>query len=290
MAHSSRQSDIIPDPDWNRLIPELIKEKDTIMLLGATDSGKSTFVRYAAQAILDKGLKVSIVDSDIGQSCFGLPGTISLKFLERLGDWKDLPDRLFFVGVLNPTKRIPMLLKGIRKMIGLARQLNSDLVLVDTTGLVSGEIGRNLKAAEIRAICPGKIIAIQKEFELERILVSIKAAKTYCLGVSPFVKKRSRKQRIRYRESRLADYFKGAGTICIPYDGVEFYYNDEITGFSECMIKEGILIGMNHCEDVLELGIIKAILDGSFLTKTPLRNPAAVNRIEIGDILVKMND
>jgi len=71
--------EIHPEPEWEELFRELRKLKGTALLLGATDSGKSTLVKYLARRLVAETVKVSVIDSDVGQSSLGLPGTISMK-------------------------------------------------------------------------------------------------------------------------------------------------------------------------------------------------------------------
>ncbi len=60
--------DIVPNLEWERLIEKLIKDKGTVLLLGATDSGKSTLAKYFIKRLVSENIRVSLVDSDVGQS------------------------------------------------------------------------------------------------------------------------------------------------------------------------------------------------------------------------------
>jgi polynucleotide 5'-hydroxyl-kinase GRC3/NOL9 len=60
--------DIVPNLEWERLLEKLIKDKGTVLLLGATDSGKSTLAKYFIKRLVSENIRVSLVDSDVGQS------------------------------------------------------------------------------------------------------------------------------------------------------------------------------------------------------------------------------
>ena len=47
-----------------------------VFVLGGVDSGKTTFTTRLAQAGLDAGLQVAVVDADLGQSTYGPPGRV----------------------------------------------------------------------------------------------------------------------------------------------------------------------------------------------------------------------
>jgi polynucleotide 5'-hydroxyl-kinase GRC3/NOL9 len=78
--------EIIPEPEWEGLAEELLNNKVTSIIMGATSSGKSTLARYLIAMLLSKNRVVSLIDSDIGQSSLGVPGTINMKVFKTTGD------------------------------------------------------------------------------------------------------------------------------------------------------------------------------------------------------------
>ena len=67
------------NPDWRKLASWVVKPQQIVLVIGATDAGKSTFCRFLADFALAKGFKVACVDADIGQSQIGPPTTIGVK-------------------------------------------------------------------------------------------------------------------------------------------------------------------------------------------------------------------
>ena len=97
---------ILPEPEWERLFDILKKQLCTIFLIGATNSGKSTLARYLITKLRGENIRVSLVDSDVGQPMIGLPGTISMKVFSNGSDIENLMfERMFFVGSTNPAKK-----------------------------------------------------------------------------------------------------------------------------------------------------------------------------------------
>ncbi len=164
--------EIIPEPEWGYLLGKLIRYKGVALIMGETDSGKSTIARYLIKRLVSKGITVSLVDSDIGQSSLGLPGTISMKVFRDERDYETFRfQRMSFLGTANPAIVIPMMIKTCGRMVDLCRK-TSEITLVDTTGLVSGRLGKTLKTGKMERIRPEHIIAVYRGQELEHILES----------------------------------------------------------------------------------------------------------------------
>ncbi len=68
--------EITAPKEWYTLLDILGKEKGIAIILGATDTGKSTLAKFLISHLCQRGLKVALVDADIGQSFLGPPATI----------------------------------------------------------------------------------------------------------------------------------------------------------------------------------------------------------------------
>ncbi|NWF51583.1 MAG: hypothetical protein HXY47_00685, partial [Nitrospirae bacterium] len=124
--------DINPEPEWEGVIEKLKLQKGVAFLIGATDSGKSTLAKYILKRLIREDIIVSVVDSDIGQSTLGLPGTITMNVFSEEEDIKDYSvsgrfEKMFFVGSTNPAKKINIMVDGSKKMVELCRK-KSDVV------------------------------------------------------------------------------------------------------------------------------------------------------------------
>jgi len=65
--------------------------RGTIMVIGASDTGKSTLARYLFQELCRAGLRVAYLDGDVGQSTLGLPTTMTVALSSRTGDEQFTP-------------------------------------------------------------------------------------------------------------------------------------------------------------------------------------------------------
>jgi len=278
--------EIVPEPEWEGLLDELIKKKGTALLLGATDSGKSTLAKYLIQRLVTKNITVSLVDADVGQSTLCLPGTISMKIFYDRSDLEHFSfERMYFVGAINPATRIPLMINGTKRMVDICEG-KSEIALVDTTGLVSGELGKVLKIGKVRAIKPEHIIAVQRLDELEHILSLIEGIPIHRIPASRMAKMRDREARVRYRKRKFLEYFKETevSEFLIDQRDVKFFYNDEFITLRETDFQEGTLLGLNHNDDTVALGILVEVADTSVTFKSRIPSLKGINRVVFSDI------
>jgi hypothetical protein len=71
-------------PEWEQLDVESLC--GTILVLGASDTGKSTLARHLCQALCHCGVRAAYVDGDLGRSTLGLPTTMTVVLEEGSGD------------------------------------------------------------------------------------------------------------------------------------------------------------------------------------------------------------
>lgn len=278
--------EIIPEFEWYKIVKELKRYKGTTILIGAVDTGKSTFTKYLIKELLTNKVRVSLVDSDIGQSSLGIPGIISMKRFDKPEDFDSFkPDKIFFVGDINPARKISIMVDGTMEMIGIARTEGVKTILVDTTGLIAGNEGMTLKMGKIIAIKPKHILALQEGDELEHILSLIEGICIHRLTVSPYARKRKQKERIEYRSKKYLEYFKGSRTIKLLHRRFEFFYNGKKIDIQEEPIKAGCLIGINRNDKTVALGIFMGLLLDKMFLKSPLKSFKGINRIVVGDIV-----
>ncbi|MBI4608732.1 MAG: hypothetical protein HY726_06985 [Candidatus Rokubacteria bacterium] len=208
---------MIPDPTWEAALRRAAAVR-VILIIGETDTGKTSFTTYLANGLLGRGDRVGVVDADLGQSDIGPPTTVGLGLIsqpvEQLGEAEVAG--LYFVGSTSPQGHLLPTVIGTKRMVDKALTLGLDRVLVDTSGLVQGELGRALKQHKIDLIDPDVLCCLQHGDECEPIL------KPYAAGRRPEVlrvassragRKRSQEERRLHRERTLQAYFHGARTL-----------------------------------------------------------------------------
>ena len=204
------------------MIPEQVIEvalkERTIFVMGDRDTGKTTFVLALANELFRQGFSVGIVDADIGQSDIGPPTTVGFGVVQAplttLGD--AAVRSLYFVGSISPKGCLLPLVIGARKMLDTALAHGLQKIILDTTGLISGQLGRVLKTYKIQLTAPDVIVCLQRARECEPILSAYHAfGKPIILRHSPAAQCRSKtlSDRQNHRATLFQRYFTGARLI-----------------------------------------------------------------------------
>ncbi len=200
--------------EWEEAF-SLAQEARIIFFLGRSDIGKTTALLTLANALHAQKYSVGIVDADIGQSSIGPPTTIGLGVLERpVQRLEEVTIQgLYFVGSITPVGHLLPTVVGTAHLVRKALQLGIEKVLIDTSGLVSGDLGRVLKHHKIELVSPDFIYCLQAERECEGILRAYSHTtrlRIVRLQPSPDRRIRSPEERRAYREERFKCYFATA--------------------------------------------------------------------------------
>jgi polynucleotide 5'-hydroxyl-kinase GRC3/NOL9 len=291
--------EIIAQKEWFFLLDVLKKEKGIVILLGATDTGKSSLAKFLILNLCQRGLKVALVDADVGQSTLGPPATIGLAMFKSDPDWEVVlsPPEIFFVGSTTPEGHFPIFLKGVKRMADKAISYGTELILVDTTGFVLGESGKELKRRKIDLLSPRFIFALQKSDEIEPILDLYKENplyKIYRLPLSEQVKPRSMEERRMDRANKFRDYFKDSviqelAIEEIQIEGEVIDPNGDILPFDWVLRINGLLIGLKDSNDeTLALAVIRNYFEKKTILRvsTPLREIERVKTIQLSSLKV----
>ncbi len=273
---------------WQDLGEHMSGEKGVVLFLGCMNTGKSVLVRYIAEKALSAGNKVCLIDADVGQSSLGIPGTVSMKRFLRPSDMEDYTARhLYFVGTVNPALMPLSVVRGTKVMLGRCRR-RTCLVLVDTSGLVTGPLGLFLKARKIKAVAPDHIVAIEWTRELEPILKGSKKTCIHILTPSQAVKRRGPKTRQSYRHRRLEAYFDPSrlNDYRIEINRPRYFYNGKPFVPNPEDFGHGLIVGLNRGERTLALGIIAGFSASIVDIKTPLMHLKNVDRIVMGNMVL----
>jgi len=212
---------IVPLPEWKSVVEIILENPGMVMLFGAIDTGKSSFAKYLIQQGVEKKLKVALVDSDMGQSTLGPPCTIGMTIFEDDFKLQSSNRKIFlhFIGATFPVGHLLATVVGIKKLVEKAKEHTTDLLIVDTTGLVYGDVAKELKFRKVELVEPQYLVGFQRNAEIEHLLIPQEKAgrcKIFRLPVSEKVVRRSPEERRGYREKKFAEYFASAELIEIP--------------------------------------------------------------------------
>ncbi|NJE25086.1 polyhydroxyalkanoate depolymerase [Thermococcus sp. MV5] len=199
-------------PEDRKEVVEVIKKLKKpvkVMIIGSVDSGKTTLTVFLANELLKEGLRVGIIDSDIGQKGILPPAVISLGFPEGVFTSLDeiKAEKHYFVGSITPNQFFGEMITGVKILVNEAIK-RADVILIDTTGLVHGP-GVELKRMKIEVTNPDIIIALQKKDELENITRPFEdKKKIFRLRISENARIHTREERRKIRRDKWKRYFK----------------------------------------------------------------------------------
>jgi len=269
----------------------LASEKCVIMLIGGPDTGKTALVERLADWLARSGT-VAVVDSDMGQSHIGPPTTIGWGLVkDKFAGWDAVEtEGFYFVGAASPYRHLLPTVVGAKLMCDAARS-NARFVIVDTTGLATGELGCVLKWSKIDAIQPDIVLAIQRGDELEPLLAPYRHAESpIIVPMRPpeAVGNKTVNQRTSYREGLFARYFENSDATELSGDCVSLRGKDTVPQpGGQNLVNRLVSLRDGNGRDIA-LGIIVEI-DVSrnlFLVRTPLKSGDEVRTVVLGDLRI----
>jgi polynucleotide 5'-hydroxyl-kinase GRC3/NOL9 len=271
-------------PGGARTLEHAVRSRLTL-LLGDIDTGKTSLATFLANELCRRGFRVGVVDADLGQSEIGPPTTIGLGWvrrpLDRLGDVEVVG--LFFVGATSPAGHVGATVTGTRRMVDQGATLGCERLLVDTSGLIAGDLGRGLKQAKIERLDPDLVICLERARECEAILRGFSGRarpEILRLPIGEGLRRRSAEARRRHREGALDAYFQGAVTRRLPLTGLGWRrmsdgHHDGRVPLARLDGLEGAIVGLDDAAgDTLGLGAIRAVdaVERALAVDTPVRD------------------
>ncbi|HEY7532795.1 MAG TPA: Clp1/GlmU family protein [Nitrospiraceae bacterium] len=293
---------------WIQACEALTSDPGVTVVIGMSDSGKTTWLGVAARRLVQAGkFPVAIVDADIGQSTIGPPTTVGLAFLqENLSPSFRIDGPpchgLFFVGSVSPLGHLLQILVGTKRLVDTAIRSGAGSVLVDTTGLIDQGPGFQLKLRKIELLAPRHLVALQHGKELEPLLAMVAGRpglRIHRLEISPSVRARMPAERVRYRAGRFSAYFLGAhrlvldakSLILLAPPGRRVKAGDEWPLLQPGLLSKdemtGLLVGLHDsANETIGLGKCEDSSQDNrhIYVRTPVAATAAIRILQLGNV------
>ena len=259
----------------------------TMMIIGPSDVGKSTFSRYIFKRLCKIYPRVGYLDGDPGQSTLGPPGTMTLAMAINGDDTFPPRGRRWrrFVGSVSPVGNMLAVLTCAARLMEAAQEAGAQAVIYDTTGLVEpARGGTHLKLAKIDLLRPTVLFALQRQQELKDLLLPLKRRRNILVlefSPSSAAQRRDTSVRKAHRVEQFSQYFAKGSQL--PVNWTKFavlpaprFNLNRLVALEE---GDGFIVG---------LGIVAQIdrLSRQVILHTPVDTMKGVEVIRLGDLLV----
>jgi polynucleotide 5'-hydroxyl-kinase GRC3/NOL9 len=247
---------------WSEAVQKILKFKSRpviIVVVGQSDSGKSSLCTYLVNKLLDGKNKVAVLDGDIGQSDIGPSSTVGYGIASRpINKLTNL--RLinaFFVGNTSPIKAIAKVLEGLTALKFELQARQPDYVIVNTDGWIGGELGAQYKMALINQLKPDVVVGIKVADELAPLVANIEIPFVF-VEPSASLSERSFERRKRLREMTYIRYLRQSKLQCYPISQLKVEPKSAIP-LSQTPDK-GILVGLyGQGNKFLGIGVLRYV-------------------------------
>lgn len=268
-------------------VPKIVVEERTglVFILGAADTGKTTLLKLLAESFLGLGLRVGLVDADVGQSTIGPPTTIGMALAQDKPADFFWPQKMYFIGDNNPVGHLIDVLVGSKLMVDESAKRSPDVVIFDSSGLVQPPYGTVLKYHKIELMKPQVVIALEKGTELAPIVTWLMG----CTGVKVLrvrppseVKPKSVAKRARYREEQYGRYLKNSVSLVLNRADLSLYPPDFLNAKADLT---GLVVGIQDDKwNTLSIGIIDDLSRETVSVFAPFPEGAGVCGLLAGSI------
>lgn len=202
---------------WRKLIVDRIKGKSKIMVMGRTDSGKTSLSTYILNNLVLNGIKVCVVDLDSGQSNICPPTTIGMTItMKPTSDLYNLSAN--YIAPIGMTSPSSVMNYHLSKAGEIAKMVSGEdlFVLVDCDGWMDGEGAIIHKSSLLTLFNPSLVIFLgNPPTELEDFC-KMKKIDYEVLEKPEQVYRRDMDTRKKLRESAYRKYLRDASVRVIP--------------------------------------------------------------------------
>lgn len=267
---------------WERIAGRILARRQAVvMLVGGTDTGKSTFSIYLANMAIRAGIVACVIDGDIGQGDLAPPGAIGCAIVS--GPAVDLRDVaasfLGFVGSTTSAGSERQVASKMRSILGMMRG-RADLCIINTDGYVS-DGGLPYKRMLARVVRPDIVVVFGRDRKL---------AASMSRGAWLLLRARSADQVAKTRQDRVgrrAEQFMryiGNGTVEKSLADLQFVYRGRRLPATRALslLAQGMFVGLGSRGWVAGFGLVEAVNVDGVAIKTGVQDFTAVYLSNIG--------
>jgi len=290
-AVSEFEGSTVPQ-SWNKPVQTVLglqKKPVVIIVLGAADSGKSSFCTYMLNKLVAEQRKVAVIDGDLGQSDIGPSASVGYAVATKpVSELYNL--RLqngFFVGVTSPTSAVKKTVQGLSCLMSEACSREVDCVLVNTDGFVRGDEAISYKLSVIKELKPDVVVGVQAQGELDELMSYLGGGGLMMVEPSPALSARTPEKRKTLRELTYAKYLKKSKLHCIPISQLTVEPRNGVPKTQEP--DKGLLVGLyGNGAKFLGIGVLRKVNKERKTLKIQTAVPTKPLRLVFGKVLLNL--
>lgn len=273
---------------WREASQVIQQSPGSTVILGDVDSGKSSLCTFLANECVGHGLKVAVIDGDIGQADIGPPTTISASTLDScIFSLQDLTSYTsLFMGDTSPSSVSDKLLHGLVRLRSDTID-RSDVLLVNTDGWVQGDEALRYKAKLLEELHPDLVLGITSDGELGPLL-ELQRSATLKLARSRHARTRSREERKKAREYGYRRFLRNATRVQLRLGEARlrrFNSQQRQLRLDRDEDLRGVLAGLlDEEERLISIGRVERIANGLLTLTTAFGERPAI--VELGAVVL----
>ena len=263
---------------WQEIVNKILIEKfRTILLIGDTDTGKSSLATFIVNLALKKNLKPAVIDADMGQGDLAPPTAIGGTIIENpITDLRNLYAQFFeFIGNTSPVGFEDVTINAIKQIVKKITTTDSDICIINTDGYIHNN-GIDYKVKMAKKLRSDLVVCLGEKCVFESFRSKYFSLVLHSKGPTKTIKSRiERNQRrlnqfLRYIDGNNNNIHKnvtiGIKSIKIVYRGITY---SKILKDTHGLLQlgkyfrikpwnlQGMFIGLGFKEDIVGFGIIK---------------------------------
>ncbi|MGC8582882.1 MAG: Clp1/GlmU family protein [Thermoproteus sp.] len=240
------------------------------VVIGAIDVGKSTMTAVLANKALSRGLRVAVIDADVGQNDIGPPTTISAsRIIKPITSLRQIQaEKSVFMQSTSLERIWPRAVEAIGKLVLYARQAwSADAVIVNTDGWISGEEAEEYKKTLLAKIKPNNVVAIKIGNELDGILANF--SNVVFVRPPPAVGTRTKEDRKIHREMSYARFIFPVREVSVdlnktPLCNIGLFKGLDLEGEFKAMLSRAINAKITYAN---QLGSALYVIADQWITR-----------------------
>jgi polynucleotide 5'-hydroxyl-kinase GRC3/NOL9 len=278
---------------WQEIIQRIFIEKPrTILIIGESDTGKSTLATYIINLALKRAYTPAIVDGDVGQGDLAPPNAIGAAVVrDQITDLREINTHFFeFVGNINPLGFEDVIIKAIKNAV---KEISShcNLCIINTDGYILNKgidykvrLANELRADVVIHLGEGSIF---ENFKTKFASSAILHGQPPCKTVKSKIERRKRRlsQFLRYisEDDEIKIITKELKNTKFVYKGIVYsktckdHYRSLKLGHRRRMRVRPrkllyMFVGLGYREEIIGFGIITNVSSHRITIQTPIDN------------------